>query len=460
MNLTIPLGPKMLEVELNLPDENIVVAQSPIHPHLSFPRIRGERGGAGNWEELAIEALRHPIGAKRLSEHDFASKKVTIIVDDKTRSTPAYRLIPAVLDELKHTSVSDSDITFVAACGEHEGMNEDEMKAKFGEKILANYRTIYHDAFDTEGLAFCGFSQLANPIWVNKAVAEADFVIAIGRIALHYNFGYAGGAKMIVPGVVGAETITYNHAMFCAPNSGVGHLDDHPARQDAEDIAEIVGLDFILNILTNRRSEPIKGFAGHYIAAHRAGVAYGDRHIWGCEVGEPADITIASSGESERGWAAFNSTVLHQASLGTKVGGTLILFTSFSSLLRKPPNHGQEPNAEDKPSTDPFQQMLDELSFEELILEYERRNWDLSRYDFHMRRRSLWSEHHVRRPFFDHNVILVGGKVSSRILKRYNATNTISLNDAIDEAIERHGKTARVLVIPEAESTLPLEKFH
>ncbi len=41
MNLTIPLGPKMLEVELNLPDENIVVAQSPIHP----PVYGGKEGG-------------------------------------------------------------------------------------------------------------------------------------------------------------------------------------------------------------------------------------------------------------------------------------------------------------------------------------------------------------------------------------------------------------------------------
>ena len=438
MNLTIPLGDKILEAELNLPDENIVVAQSPT-----------QQPQTGNWEDLAVEALHYPIGAKRLSEHNFASKKVTIIVDDKTRSTPAYRLIPAVLDELKHTSVNDSDITFVAACGEHEGMSEDEMKAKFGEEILTKYRTIYHDAFDVAGLAFCGFSQLANPIWVNKAVAETDFVIAIGRIALHYNFGYAGGAKMIVPGVVGGETITYNHAMFCAPNSGVGHLDDHPARQDAEDIAKIVGLDFILNILTNRRNEPIKGFAGHYINAHRAGVAHGDRHVWGCEIGEPADITIASPGKDARGWSPFNGAALQQAALGTKVGGTLILLTN-----------GQEPNAEDKPSTDLFQQMLDELSFEELILEYERRNWDISRHAFHMRRRSLWSEHHVRRPFFDHNVILVGGKISPRILKRYNATNTIPLNDAINEAIERHGKNARMLVMPEAASTLPLEKFH
>ena len=437
MNIAIPLGDKILESELHLPDENIVIAQSPTPQQ------------PGNWEDLAIEALRNPIGAKRLSEHNFASSKVTIIVDDKTRSTPAYRLIPAVLDELKHTSVSDSNITFVAACGEHEGMNEDEMKAKLGEEVLSKYKAIYHDAFDMESLVFRGFSQLANPIWVNKAVAEADFVIAIGRIALHYNFGYAGGAKMIVPGVVGVETITYNHAMFCAPNSGVGHLDDHPARQDAEDIAGIAGLNFILNILTNRRGEPIKGFAGDYIAAHRAGVAYGDRNIWGWEIGEPADITIASPGKGESRWSPFNSAALHQASLGTKVGGTLIMLTN-----------GQEPNAEDKPPTDPFQQMLDELSFEELILEYERRNWDLSRHAFHMRRRSLWSEHHVRRPFFDHDVILVGGKISPRILKRYNATNTIPLNEAIDVAIERHGKNARVLVMPEAASTLPLEKFH
>ncbi len=437
MKLTIPLGTKAFELELNLPEENVIVAQNPEPPQ------------PGNWEELATTALQQPIGTERLSEYKLAGKKVTIIADDKTRPTPAYRLIPAVLEELKKAGVKQKDITFIAASGEHDGMSTTELEAKFGKEIVDNYRVLYHDSFDLNNLVFCGFSNLANPIWINKTVAEADFTIAIGRIALHYNFGYAGGAKMILPGVSGVETITYNHAMFCSPNSGVGHLDDHPARQDAEEIAGIAGLDFILNILINRRSEPIAGFAGHYIAAHRKGVAYGDRHIWGAEIGRKADITIASPGEGEQGWNAFNGVALQTAANGTKVGGTLILLTN-----------GNDPDSVDTPPSDQFQQMLDNLSFEELILEYERRNWDMPRKEFHLQRRKLWSEHHVRRPFFDHNVILTGGKVHDRILKRYGAKNSLSLGEALDEAIERHGQNARLLVMPKAASTLPLEKLH
>jgi len=437
MKLTIPLGTKTFDLELNLPEENVIVAQNAAPPQ------------PGVWEELAAAALQKPIGAKRLSEHNLEGKKIAIIADDKTRPTPAYRLIPAVLEELKKAGVKENDITFVAAAGEHDGMSQAELEAKFGKEIVDNYRVLCHDAFDTNNLVFFGFSNLANPIWINKMVAEADFKIAIGRISLHYNFGYAGGAKMILPGVSGVETITYNHAMFCSPNSGVGHLDEHPARQDAEEIASIAGLDFILNILINRRSEPIAGFAGDYIAAHRKGVAYGDRYIWGAEIGEKADITIASPGEGERGWNAFNGVALQTAAAGTKVGGTLILLTN-----------GNDPDSAETPPSDQFQQMLDNLSFEELILEYERRNWDMPRKEFHLQRRKLWSEHHTRRPFFDHNVILTGGKVHNRILKRYGAKNSLSPDEALAEAIERHGKGGRVLVMPKAVSTLPLERFH
>jgi len=434
MRLTIPLGTKTFDLELNLPEENVIVAQNPAPPE------------PGSWEELAAAALQNPTGAERLSDYNLSGKKIAIIADDKTRPTPAYRLIPAVLEELKKSGVKGKDITFIAAAGEHEGMTKAELEAKFGKEIVDNYRVICHDAFDLDNLVFFGFSTLANPIWINRAVAEADFKIAIGRIYLHYNFGYAGGAKMILPGVSGVETITYNHSMFCSPNSGVGHLEDHPARQDAEEIASIAGLNFILNILINQRSEPIAGFAGDYIAAHRKGVAHGDRHIWGAEIGEKADITIASPGEGERGWNAFNGVALQTAAAGTKVGGTLILLTN-----------GNNPDSVEIPPSDQFQQMLDNLSFEELIVEYERRNWNMPRKEFHLQRRRLWSEHHVRRPFFDHDVILTGGRVHNRILKRYGARNSLSLSEALDEALERHGKGVRVLVMPKANSTLPLE---
>lgn len=437
MKLLIPLGTKTFDLELNLPEENVVVAQNPLPPE------------PGSWEELAAAALQKPIGTERISDYNLAGKKVAIIADDRTRPTPAYRLIPAVLAELKKAGVKGKDITFVAAAGEHEAMNQAELEAKFGPDIAANYRVICHDAFDLNKLVFCGFSNLANPIWINNAVTEADFTIAIGRIYLHYNFGYAGGAKMILPGVSGVETITYNHAMFCSPNSGVGHLEEHPARQDAEEIAGIAGLDFILNILINRGGEPIAGFAGDYIAAHRGGVAHGDRYIWGAEIGEKADITIASPGEGEQGWNAFNGVALQMAAAGTKVGGTLILLTN-----------GNNPDSAESPPSDQFQQMLDSLSFAELILEYERRNWDMPRKEFHLQRRKLWSEHHVRRPFFDHDVILTGGKVHNRVLKRYGARNSLSPAEAVNEAIERHGNNARVLVMPKAASTLPLERFH
>jgi len=42
-------------------------------------------------------------------------------------------------------------------------------------------------------------------------------------------------------------------------------------------------------------------------------------------------------------------------------------------------------------------------------------------------------------------------------LKRYGARNSLSLSEALDEALERHGKGVRVLVMPKANSTLPLE---
>ena len=69
---------------------------------------------------------------------------------------------------------------------------------------------------------------------------------------------------------------------------------DTPMRQEMEDFAEKIHLDFILNVILNRNGDLVSAVAGHFIAAHRAGVEC-SRTVYGVPIPELADLVISST---------------------------------------------------------------------------------------------------------------------------------------------------------------------
>ena len=96
------------------------------------------------------------------------------------------------------------------------------------------------------------------------------------NIEYHYYAGYSGGAKAVLPGVSSERSVIKNHELMRDPLSTTGRLDS-PVRQDMEDAAGIVGLDFILNVVLNGKKEIVQSVAGDFISAHRVGAATVDR---------------------------------------------------------------------------------------------------------------------------------------------------------------------------------------
>ena len=69
--------------------------------------------------DIVRESLEQPIGAPRLREMARGLKRVLIIPDDVTRLTPAYQIVPHILDELHAAGVRDEGISFLMGLGTH-----------------------------------------------------------------------------------------------------------------------------------------------------------------------------------------------------------------------------------------------------------------------------------------------------------------------------------------------------
>jgi len=74
----------------------------------------------------------------------------------------------------------------------------------------------------------------------------------------------------------------------------LGKIEGNPIREEAEEAAKMIGLNFIVNTVMNDKNEIVKIVTGDPVKAHRAGVNVCKR-IFGVKIPEKADIVVTSS---------------------------------------------------------------------------------------------------------------------------------------------------------------------
>ena len=302
-------GDRVLQVDV--PSENLVFdIEAPDVPALSdYGRAIGE-------------ALAKPIGVPPLRHLVSQGQRVVIICDDYSRTTPTEQIVPLLLDELNRAGIPDGDVTVVIATGTHRFMSCAEVDQKLGSSVLSRVRVLQHDCRDKANLISFGTTRRGTTIFVNKNVAEGDVRIGVGSIFPHFPTGWSGGAKIVLPGVAGEETVAQMH-LIGASNPHLGGEAESPMREEMEDFARAIGLDFVVNTVLNRRGEVVAVVAGDFVSAHRAGVEWA-RDVWGVPVSAVADFTISSTSPIDFDIGQAGKGVL-SATLCTRPGGEIVL---------------------------------------------------------------------------------------------------------------------------------------
>jgi lactate racemase len=263
------------------------------------------------------QALAEPIGAPRLRDAAQGRRSAVILVDDISRPTPAYRLLPYVLEELAMGGLDEDRIIVIAATGTHRPFRRQEWVLKIGQELTDSLDIRSHNP--CENLEFYGTSSLGFPVWLNRDFAHADLKIGMGMI-MPRGGGFGGGSKIVLPGVCGRETIFFNHN-YCPPGQFVAHT---------QEVGRICGLEYIVNPLLNPDLGIMALVAGEPIEAFAQGVALGER-MYATEVPEEMDIALCNA------WPKDNDA--HQISLarvplyGTKrqalkPGGTVVTISA------------------------------------------------------------------------------------------------------------------------------------
>ena len=272
--------------------------------------------------ELIENALNSPIGASPIGSTLKKGEKVVIVTSDITRPMPSYKVLPRLVSELNKAGVEDDDITIVFGLGSHREQTEEEKRKLVGDDIFDRISCIDSDPDNVVSL---GVTSKGTPVDIFKPVVEADKIICLGNIEYHYFAGYSGGYKAIMPGVSTFSAIQKNHRHMVKEGASTGNLNNNPVRDDIEEVAGFIKIDFLLNVVLNENKKIVGVFTGHPVDAHREGCRFLDK-LYSCPIDVRADIVIVSAGGYPKDINLYQAQkALDNAKYAVKKDGIIIL---------------------------------------------------------------------------------------------------------------------------------------
>ena len=393
--------------------------------------IPGFQPGAENERGEILSALHHPIGTPPLREMARKGMKAVIVVNDVTRPTPTYKLLPPLLQELEACGIPDRNIFMLVATGTHRDTRPDELEGLLGKEILSRFRVINHHCQEKEGMVDLGTTSQGIPVIINRLFYEADLKILTGSIEPHQAAGFSGGRKSILPGLASLESLKLHHGYgMRSPDPAMGWVDGNPFHLSAVEAAKKAGADFILNVVQNHEREIIRAVAGDVEEAWLAGVQ-ASREIFEVEAPKDVDIVITSPGGHPRDINLYQSQKsMAAAELVVKKGGTIILPAACP----------------DGVGADGFYEWMDAASCPEDVVErFIREGYSIGTSKAWMYSRCLTKA----------DLIVVSDSLDEKILETMFTKKASSVEEAIEMALNKQGKDAKILLIRNASDIVP-----
>ncbi len=228
------------------------------------------RGGPTLTDDQIRDRIGKPINSFPLRDLARGRRDACICIDDMTRPTEAFRILPIVLDELHEAGLSDDQIFIMVSLGTHRPLTRIDLMKKVGATVLRSVRIYNHNPY--LNFTNVGTTSFGTPVLVNSIFAAADLKISLGMIAPHSYAGFSAGGKIVLPGLASWETVLSNHKPASKILSGqVGQIEGNTRRDEIDEAARMAGLEFSINVISNEKGETAEVFCGDVTEAWRAG---------------------------------------------------------------------------------------------------------------------------------------------------------------------------------------------
>jgi nickel-dependent lactate racemase len=234
-------------------------------------------------------AFAAPIGTPRLAEIARGRRRPVVVIDDLSRPTPGRRLLPPILAELETAGIAAEGVLILAGVANHRPMVREDLVKKIGQDVLARCRVSNH--FSWDGCTPLGTTSFGSPVEVNSDFLQCDLRILVGSIIPHAAAGFAGGAKLLMPGIASIRSAeAYHRGSALRGRYGLAVTD---ARRESEEAARMAGVDFIVNAIPNSSLGLAGVVTGDVVDAHRAGCEIASR-VFATPTPPESDICVLS----------------------------------------------------------------------------------------------------------------------------------------------------------------------
>lgn len=377
--------------------------------------------------------LKNPIGTPPLTEmlKNKRPQKVVVVLNDITRPTPYKVMLPPLLEAFAQAGIKDEQVTFLIALGIHDPHTDQQNREVYGDELVDRFKILNHEGENPAMLVNLGPLESGYDFVVNKLVVEADFLITLGVVMPHYFAGYSGGRKSILPGMVSKSTVAANHARLVEIMDNMPPIDENPISREMISAARKVGVDFIINVVTNDSQELVSVVGGDLEKAWRKAVDVSSS-IFEVPFKNQVDVCVTCASGYPRDINVYQAQKgLDHADHITRPGGTIIIAAECAGGWG-----------------------------EDVFEEWVKRKWPAARVMEEIKRNFVLGGHKAygyAKVAADKEVYLISA-LSAEDSALLWAKKADTVQEAVDAAYKKHGPDASWVYMPEGSLSLPVHK--
>jgi nickel-dependent lactate racemase len=256
------------------------VASDALVAHCDAPRGRPLADVAA----AVDRALADPIGSPRLAQAALPGDKVVLALAEGVPH--AATIVARTVEALVAAGVGEADITVVRTLLDSQ-IAPDPL-AELRQQLRGAIACRTHDPASRPALGYLAASADGEPIYINRAIHDADLVISIGCLRVDESLGYYGIYSCVFPTFSDEASIE----RYRSPKSSQSR-ERQRLRQAADEVGWLLGLHFTIQVVPGAGGDVLHVLAGELDAVFREGCRRCEE-AWSYSVPQRASLVVAT----------------------------------------------------------------------------------------------------------------------------------------------------------------------
>ena len=277
-----------------------------------------------------LRVQESPIDSLPLSERVSEVDSIAIVVNRLEHHKLIEEILFSLLNSIETFAFDPEIVSIVYPAQPGERVVKDEVDALLGNPEARGHMLVLHRPENEADLNHIGETpRYSTPVYINEAFLCTDLKIGLGEIRPDVFYGATGGRMSVIPSVSGMRTINRNAKLRVGKTIGQFNMET-PSCIDMLEIAQLAGLDFIINAVLDWQGNLAQVVAGEFHSSWKSGIESAFR-LASADYTRKADIAIVSAGGNPLDNTLYDAIdSLYPALEVTEHGASIVLVAECS----------------------------------------------------------------------------------------------------------------------------------